>query len=213
MATEISILDAFSQLTREKSLDRSEVIELVKAGMLAAVRRKYGAEANADILVDPASGEISIYLLKEVVEDDEHLEDPSRQMTVEQAKALPYVNEPWGDGDPQPGQIAEIPLDFRKFGRNAIQAAKQMIIQKVREEERERIRQEYADRVGELVSGTVQQVDRGNALVVLDRRTEALLPARELRSLKETAHLLRSPRNAARLDTVKIFTRLWSGSP
>jgi transcription termination factor NusA len=143
------------------------------------VRRNHGAEANADILVDPASGEISIYLLKEVVEDEERLEDPSRQMTIEQAKALPYVNEPWGDGDPQPGQIAEIPLDFRQFGRNAIQAAKQMIIQKVREEERNRIRDEYEDRIGELVSGTVQQVDRGNALVFLDRRTEAIMPARE----------------------------------
>jgi transcription termination factor NusA len=175
----MEILDAFGQLTREKAIDKSEVIELVKAGMLAAVRRNYGAEANADILIDPASGEISIYLLKEVVEDDEHLEDPSRQMTVEEAKALPYVNEPWGDGEPQPGQIAEIPLDFRKFGRNAIQAAKQMIMQKVREEERNRIREEYEDRVGELVSGTVQQVDRGNALVFLDRRTEAIMPARE----------------------------------
>jgi transcription termination factor NusA len=175
----MEILDAFGQLTREKAIDKSEVIELVKAGMLAAVRRNYGAEANADILVDPASGEISIYLLKEVVEGDEHLEDPSRQMTVDEAKALPYVNEPWGDGEPQPGQIAEIPLDFRKFGRNAIQAAKQMIMQKVREEERNRIREEYEGRVGELVSGTVQQVDRGNALVFLDRRTEAIMPARE----------------------------------
>ncbi|HEY7472088.1 MAG TPA: transcription termination factor NusA [Gemmatimonadota bacterium] len=175
----MEILDAFGQLTREKAIDKSEVIELVKAGMLAAVRRNHGAEANADILVDPASGEISIYLLKEVVEDVDHVEDPSRQMTVEEAKALPYVNEPWGDGDPQPGQTAEIPLDFRQFGRNAIQAAKQMIIQKVREEERNRIREEYEDRIGELVSGTVQQVDRGNALVFLDRRTEAIMPARE----------------------------------
>ena len=177
MGTEI--LDAFGQLTREKALDRGEVIELVKAGMLAAVRRKHGAEANADILVDPASGEINIYLLKEVVADEESVEDPSRQMTVDEARGLPYVNEPWGDGDPQPGQIAEIPLDFRTFGRNAIQAAKQMIIQKVREEERTRIREEYADKVGQLVSGSVQQVDRGNALVFLDRRTEALLPGRE----------------------------------
>ncbi|HJR53614.1 MAG TPA: transcription termination factor NusA, partial [Gemmatimonadota bacterium] len=175
----MEILDAFGQLTREKAIDKSEVIELVKAGMLAAVRRNHGPEANADILVDPASGEISIYLLKEVVEDEERLEDPSRQMTIEQAKALPYVNEPWGDGEPQPGQVAEIPLDFRQFGRNAIQAAKQMIIQKVREEERNRIRDEYEDRIGELVSGTVQQVDRGNALVFLDRRTEAIMPARE----------------------------------
>jgi len=177
MTTEI--LDAFGQLTREKALDKSEVLDLVQAGMLAAVRRTYGPEANADILVDPASGEIDIYLLKEVVATEEDLEDPSRQMTVAEAKELPYVNEPWGEGDPEPGQIAEIPLDFKDFGRNAIQAAKQMIIQKVREEERERIREEYADRVGELVSGSVQQVDRGNALVFLDRQTEALLPARE----------------------------------
>ncbi|HKY61432.1 MAG TPA: transcription termination factor NusA [Gemmatimonadota bacterium] len=177
MATEI--LDAFSQLTREKALDRTEVVDLVKAGMLAAVRRKYGAEANADIVIDPTTGKIGIYLLKEVVADEEALEDPSRQMTVAEAKDLPYVNEPWGDGDPQPGQVAEIPLEVSDFGRNAIQAAKQMIIQKVREEERNRIRAEYADKVGQLVSGTVQQVDRGNALVFLDRRTEALLPARE----------------------------------
>lgn len=173
------ILDAFGQLTREKALDRTEVVELVKAGMLAAVRRKHGAEANADILVDPTSGEISIYLLKEIVADEEAIEDASRQMTVAEARQLPFVNEPWGEGDPQPGQVAEIPLDFRTFGRNAIQAAKQMIIQKVREEERTRIREEYADKVGQLVSGTVQQVDRGNALVFLDRRTEALLPGRE----------------------------------
>lgn len=173
------ILEAFGQLTREKAIDKSEVVELVKAGMLAAVRRKHGAEANADVLVDPATGEINIYLLKEIVADEESLEDPSRQMTIEEARQLPYVNEPWGEGDPQPGQMAEIPLDFRTFGRNAIQAAKQMIIQKVREEERTRIREEYADRVGQLVSGTVQQVDRGNALVFLDRRTEALLPGRE----------------------------------
>ncbi len=177
MVTEI--LDAFSQLTREKALDRTEVVDLVKAGMLAAVRRKYGAEANADIVIDPTTGKIGIYLLKEVVADEESLEDASRQMTVAEARELPFVNEPWGDGDPQPGQMAEIPLEVSDFGRNAIQAAKQMIIQKVREEERNRIRAEYADKVGQLVSGTVQQVDRGNALVFLDRRTEALLPARE----------------------------------
>ncbi|MDX1622469.1 MAG: transcription termination factor NusA [Gemmatimonadota bacterium] len=174
-----NILDAFSQLTREKSFDKSEVLELVKVGMLAAVRRKYGPEANADILVDPASGEINIYLLKEVVPTEEDVEDPSIQISVADAKELPYVNEPWGEDDPEPGQYAEIPLDYKTFGRNAIQAAKQQIIQKVREEERARVREEYADRVGELVSGTVQQVDRGNALVFLDRQTEALLPARE----------------------------------
>ena len=197
----MEILDAFGQLTREKALDKSEVIELVKAGMLAAVRRKYGAEANAEILVDPATGEISIYLLKEVVNDEE-LEDPSRQMTVDEAKALPYENEPWGDGEPEPGMVAEIPLDFHTFGRNAIQAAKQMIIQKVREEERERIREEYADKVGQLVTGTVQQVDRGNALVFLDRRTEAILPARARwhgsRRFPDTLRGLRARRAGAR---------------
>ncbi|MDX1662140.1 MAG: NusA N-terminal domain-containing protein [Gemmatimonadota bacterium] len=111
MTTEISILDAFSQLTREKSFDQTEVIELVKHGMLAAVRRKHGAEANADILVDPASGDINIYLLKEVVPTEEDVEDPARQISVADAKELPYVNEPWGEGDPEPGMTAEIPLD------------------------------------------------------------------------------------------------------
>ena len=174
----MEILEAFGQLTREKALDRSEVIELVQAGMLAAVRRKYGAEANADVTVDPTTGDIHITMVKDVVPTAADVEDPSRQASVEEARRMP-APQPWGDGDPEPGMVAEIPLDFRTFGRNAIQAAKQMIIQKVREEERERIRQEYADKVGQLVTGTVQQVDRGNALVFLDRRTEAILPARE----------------------------------
>jgi transcription termination factor NusA len=174
----MEILEAFGQLTREKALDRGEVIELVKAGMLAAVRRKYGAEANAEIDVDPTTGDIKITRVVEVVPTAADVEDPSRQMSIEEARLLP-PEQPWGTGDPEPGMVAEIPLDFRTFGRNAIQAAKQMIIQKVREEERERIREEYADKVGQLVTGTVQQVDRGNALVFLDRRTEAILPARE----------------------------------
>jgi transcription termination/antitermination protein NusA len=147
----MEILDAFGQLTREKALDRSEVIELVKAGMLAAVRRKYGAEANADVTVDPTTGDIAITMLMDVVPTATEIEDPSRQMSIADAAKLPG-DQPWGESEPEAGMVGEIPLDFRTFGRNAIQAAKQMIIQKVREEERERIRDEYADKVGQLVT-------------------------------------------------------------
>jgi N utilization substance protein A len=163
------ILDALSQITREKSVDRSLLIETLEAGLASAVRRKYGATAEVEVKFANESGSIAMALRKHVVES---VEDPAVQMTVEEARAFPQGR------TARVGDVLTFPLSIAEFGRNAIQTAKQVLIQRVREAERERVYKEYADKLGVLVRGVVQQVDRGNVIVKLDH-SEGFLPARE----------------------------------
>jgi N utilization substance protein A len=109
-------------------------------------------------------------LLKTVVEE---VTDPSREVSVEEAR--------FEDPEFQVGDMMEIPVDFAEFGRTAVQAAKQRIIQRVREGERTRIRDEFAGRVGDLLSGEIQQIERGKLVVMLNkfREAEAIIPYRE----------------------------------
>ncbi len=171
----VNILDAFGQITRERAISRDELLEMIKAGLLAGVKRKFGPEANADITVDSGNGAIRIFLVKDVVEQ---VENPHAQISVEEARGLDLEGvEEVNVGDTVSSPEWEVPI--AEFGRNAVQAVKQMIVQRVREEERNKVRAEYAHRIGELLSGTVQQVEHGNALIFLNRQTEAILPARE----------------------------------
>uniref|UniRef100_A0A832I1S3 Transcription termination/antitermination protein NusA n=1 Tax=Eiseniibacteriota bacterium TaxID=2212470 RepID=A0A832I1S3_UNCEI len=161
------ILDALAQITREKSVDRAMLVETLEQGLVSAVRRKYGATADVVAKFAADTGAITVTLIKHVVET---VEDPALQFTVEQARTYRR--------DAQVGEVVEIPLSIAEFGRNAIQTAKQVLIQRVREAERERVFKEYSDKIGLLVRGVVQQVDRGNVIVKLDH-SEGFLPARE----------------------------------
>jgi N utilization substance protein A len=161
------ILDALSQITREKSVDRALLVETLEAGLASAVRKKHGATADVEVKFSNETGSITVALRKTVVET---VEDAAFQMTVAEARA----HKP----NPQVGDVLSFPLSIAEFGRNAIQTAKQVLIQRVREAERERVFKEYSDKIGMLVRGVVQQVDRGNVIVKLDH-SEGFLPARE----------------------------------
>ena len=161
------ILDALSQITREKSVDRQMLVETLEAGLASAVRKKYGATADVQVSFSNDTGAITVALRKTVVET---VEDAALQLTLEEARA----HRP----NAQVGEVLTFPLPIAEFGRNAIQTAKQVLIQRVREAERERVFKEYSDKIGTLVRGVVQQVDRGNVIVKLDH-SEGFLPARE----------------------------------
>lgn len=163
------ILDALSQITREKSVDRAMLIETLEVGLASAVRRKYGATADVVVKFSNESGALSVALRKTVVE---LVEDAALQLTVEEARVFPQGR------TAKVGDVLVFPLRVEEFGRNAIQTAKQVLIQRVREAERERVFKEYSDKIGVLVRGVVQQVDRGNVIVKLDH-SEGFLPARE----------------------------------
>src|SRR5690606_39325250 len=125
---------------------------------------------QAEIEVNEDTGRIDITVLKEVVAE---VEDPAREISLEEAR--------WDDPEFEVGDILEVPVEFADFGRNAVMAAKQRMLQRVREGERAKIVEAYAGRVGELLSGEVQQVERGKVVVMLNRTREAaaIIPWKE----------------------------------
>ena len=162
------IVEAMTQIARQKNIDFDVVVETLEAGLLAAAKKKYPDADNISFSFNKSDGEITMYAIKTVVEK---VEDPITQISLEEAVAF--------DKSAQLGDEMEIFLDYEEFGRNAVASAKQILIQRVREAERTRIYDEYKDRVGKLVSGVVTQIDKTGLLVNLGD-AEAFLPMREL---------------------------------
>jgi N utilization substance protein A len=170
MVSSAEILAAVRELTNVKQLDRSELHELLQDGIYAALAKKYGPTVQAEVSIDDGRGDIRIVVLKTVVDA---VTDPAKEISLEEARFF--------DEEYQLGDQMEEPVDFAVFGRAAVQAAKQRIIQRVREGERTRIRDEFSSRVGELLSGEIQQIERGKLVIMLNkfREAEAIIPYRE----------------------------------
>jgi transcription termination/antitermination protein NusA len=170
MANTADVVSALKELTSAKQLERAELIDLLKDGLHAALVKRYGPNVRPEISVDELKGTIRVVILKTVVAE---VEDPSSQVSLEEAR--------FEDGGFELGDVLEEEVPFAEFGRTAVQAAKQRIIQRVREGERTRIREEFAGKVGELLMGEVQQIERGKIVVMLNRfrEAEAIIPYRE----------------------------------
>ncbi len=164
------ILMAIRELTNSKSMDRSELRELLQDGILAALAKMESGPVQAEVDIDEDNGAIRIVLLKTVVAQ---VQDPAREISLDEAR--------YEDPEFQVGDIMELPKNFAEFGRSAVQAAKQRILQRVREGERSKIRDEFVTRIGELLSGEVQQIERGKLVIMLNRfrEAEAAMPYRE----------------------------------
>jgi transcription termination/antitermination protein NusA len=166
----MDILNAIKELTNSKQMDREELRALLQDGILAALGRKYGPTVDAEVEIDENKGEIRIVRLRTVAAD---VTDPVREVTLEEARFL--------DESFEVGDVMETPIEFAEFGRTAVQAAKQRILQRVREGERTKIKDEFSGRVGDLFSGEVQQIERGKLVLMLNRHreAEAIIPYRE----------------------------------
>jgi transcription termination/antitermination protein NusA len=161
------LTEALAQLVREKSLDKQLVAETLEAGLLSAARKKLGPTANIEVRVDMDAGKIGMCVKKKVTT---RVHDPATEISLAEAHKVKK--------DVKCGETLSVQLSIEEFGRNAIQAVKQVLVQRVREAERERIYNEFQRRIGEIVRGTVQQVDRTCIIVKLDR-TEGILLAKE----------------------------------
>ncbi len=170
MATSAEMLAAFRELSNTKQLDHGELIELLRDGIHAALMKKYGPSVRFELEIDEMAGTMQVMRLRQVVAT---VEDPGTEVTLEEAQ--------FEDPEFQVGDVLEEEVPFEAFGRLAVQAAKQRIIQRVREGERNRIRDEFASKVGELLSGEIQQVERGKFVIMLNRfrEAEAIVPYRE----------------------------------
>jgi N utilization substance protein A len=161
------ILEALSQITKNKNIEMDFVIEVLEAGLIQAAKKKFGNADNIKVEVDQASGEIKITAVKKVVEE---VTDRNTEITLEDAREI--------DPDAELEEEVGVMIGFDEFGRNAIAVAKQILIQRVREAERERIFEEYKNKVATVVTGGVQQIEKGHIIVNLGR-AEAVLPPKE----------------------------------
>jgi N utilization substance protein A len=170
MAGQLEILTAIRELTNTKQLDKSELHGLLFDGITAALAKKHGPTVQAEVSIDEDKGTIRIVRLRTVVAE---VTDSAREVSLEEAR--------YEDPEFQVGDVLEEPVDFAEFGRMAVLAAKQRIIQRVREGERTKIRDEFSSRVGDLLSGEVQQIERGKLVIMLNkfREAEAVIPYRE----------------------------------
>src|SRR6478752_339874 len=167
-ANRLELLQIADAVAREKSIDRMIVIESMQDAIEKAAKTRYGAETNVRAEINPKTGELRLWRLLEVVEA---VEEPSRQIELKYAKQK--------NDAAKLGDFLTEPLPPIEFGRIAAQSAKQVIVQKVRDAERDRMYDEYINRVGEIVNGTVKRVEYGN-VIVDPGRGEAIIRRAEL---------------------------------
>jgi len=162
------VLEALALIAREKNIDIDTVIGKVEESLMAAAKKRYPDLDNVSFKLSRKTGEITMIAVKKVVEK---VTDNMTEISLDEAREL--------DDTAQIDDEMEIYLEVdEEFGRNAIMTSKQVLIQKVREAERDKIYDEYIGRVGQLASGSVQQIDKGNLIINLGK-AEAILPVKE----------------------------------
>ncbi len=167
------ILLVADTVSNEKGVDREIIFEAIEAALASATRKKHQKEIGVRVDIDRKTGHYDTFRTWEVVEPDENgLEFPLKQITLEAAQ----IDNP----DIQLGEFIEEQIESVEFGRIAAQTAKQVIVQKVREAERQKVVDAYQDRTGTLVMGQVKRVERGNVYVDLGENAEGFIPREEL---------------------------------
>ncbi|MFH1566527.1 MAG: transcription termination factor NusA [Gemmatimonadota bacterium] len=167
MNSNLNIVEALSQIAREKNVDRELVVQTLSDALVSAAKKRYGNTDNFEVELDPDTGHMAVLARKTVVEE---VNEPELEIELEEARLL--------DKQAQLGSVIFERLNLADFGRNAIQTAKQILIQRVREAERERIYEEFSGRVSQIESGSVQQISHGDIILNLGR-AEAAIPLKE----------------------------------
>ncbi|MFC1584735.1 transcription termination factor NusA [Fibrobacterota bacterium] len=176
----LDILENLNIIAKKKNLSRDAVMETLKESLKIAAKRYLGLQKNIEVEIDDKTNLVTVFLRVKVAED---YPDVPPDMDAEEVALLDekyiLVDEAREyNEDAAPGDFLEMEIPVENFGRVAITTAKQMLLQKIRDEERKLVFGEYSDRAGDLITGTVQQVDRGTIFVNLGN-AEAVLPAKE----------------------------------
>ncbi|WP_321365500.1 transcription termination factor NusA [uncultured Celeribacter sp.] len=159
-ANQLELLQTAEAVAREKMIDPNLVVEAMEESLARAAKSRYGAEMDIRVSIDRKTGRATFTRVRTVVEDEE-LENYQAELTVEQAKQ--YM------ADPQIGDEIKDEVPPVELGRIAAQSAKQVILQKVREAERDRQFDEFKDRVGTIINGVVKREEYGNVIVDIGR--------------------------------------------
>ena len=167
------ILMVVDAVSNEKGVDKEIIFEAIEAALASATRKRFGEDVDVRVAIDRKTGQYDTFRRWKVFADDStELETPDCELRMDDALDL--------DKNAEPGGYVEEPMESMPFGRIAAQTAKQVIVQKVREAERELIISRFVNRIGEMLNGTVKKVTRDHIIVDFGDNAEGLLPREEL---------------------------------
>ncbi|PID62698.1 MAG: transcription termination/antitermination protein NusA [Gammaproteobacteria bacterium] len=166
------ILLVAEAVSNEKGVDEGIIFDALEAALASATRKRHGGDIEARVAIDRKTGDYKTYRRWEVIEDDAEMEFPLRQITLSAAQ--------YDEPDIALGGFVEEEIESVEFGRIAAQTAKQVIVQKVREAERERVVDAYKGRIGELVMGIVKRLERGAVYLDLGNNAEAYISREDM---------------------------------
>ncbi len=167
------ILMVVDAVSNEKGVEQEIIFEAIEAALASATRSRHGEDIDVRVAIDRETGEYDTFRCWLVFEDDSpDLEFPDRELRMIDAVDV--------DENAEPGGYVEVPMESVEFGRIAAQTAKQVIVQKVREAEREQVVEEYKDREGELLSGIVKRVDRNGVYIDLGGNAEGFVSREQM---------------------------------
>ncbi len=161
------LIQLIEHMSKERGIPKALLLETLESALLSAAKKRYGNRPNINIRIDPTTGKVNLIVNKRIVQK---VVDPKNEISLEEAKKI--------DNTKGIDEEIETYTDMHDFGRIAAQTAKQVILQKVKEAERDVIYSEYKDKAGQIVSGVVMQKEKGNYFVNLGK-TEAVLPQRQ----------------------------------
>jgi len=161
------LLHALEQLEKEKGINKEILVEAIEQALISAYKRNFGSAQNVEVTIDRMTGDVRVFTHKTIVGE---VTDPATEMSIEQAKRF--------GADFEIGDIVEVEVTPRKFGRIAAQTAKQVVMQRIREAERGIIYDEFSSKEDDIVTGIISRYDRKNVIIDLGR-AEAVLPPGE----------------------------------
>ena len=158
---------ALDELCKEKGLDKATILDALKKALIKSYQKNYDNQENVDVLIDEETGQIDVFALKDVVEE---VEDPISEISLKDAKEI--------DSAYNLEDVARIKLTPKNFGRVAAQTARNIVIQKIRDAQRDSLYGEYIERSNEMITGLIQREDKYNLYVNLDK-IEGVVPLKE----------------------------------
>ncbi|HLT57454.1 MAG TPA: transcription termination factor NusA [Limnochordales bacterium] len=165
----LELVGALNELEKERGISKEILMEAIEAAIVSAYKRHYGSAENVRVVLDDRTGRLRVYALKDVVEE---VQDDATEISLAEAQSI--------NPNYQLHDVVEIEVTPRDFGRIAAQTAKQVVVQRIREAERNLIYEEYANRVGDIVTGIVQRMDHRNVIIDLGRIESVLVPSEQM---------------------------------
>ncbi len=171
------LIQALEQIEKERGIGKEILIDAIEVALVTAYRRNFGSATNVEVYIDRLTGDVQVFALKNIVDEVKEL---STEISLEQASQF--------DPGFEIGDVVEVEVTPRKFGRIAAQTAKQVVVQRIREAERELIFEEFANKEDDIVTGVVSRFDRRNVIVDLGRAEAILPPSEQIAGEKYNIH-------------------------